>query len=122
MQGDASEEKPEIATERITRQPQVVETKLRVKDPRRVAAGKALGESNKRAREALKREIEVLAQRRGRKPLARKPCERRVLGSDESLHIRRRRGLGYPLWFFKTVISIVGIGITIFPNVQSRKV
>ena len=56
MQGDASEEKPEMATEqaeRITRQPQV-EAKLRVKDPRRVAAGKALGESNKRAREALK--------------------------------------------------------------------
>ena len=53
MQGDESEEKHETETERITRHPQV-EAKLRVKDPRRVAAGKALGESNKRAREAFK--------------------------------------------------------------------
>ena len=42
-------------TEQITREPSV---KTKVKDPKRVQAGKTLSEKNKRAREALKREEE----------------------------------------------------------------
>ena len=41
--------------EQITREPSV---KTKVKDPKRVQAGKTLSEKNKRAREALKREEE----------------------------------------------------------------
>ena len=44
-----------IQTEQITREPSV---KTKVKDPKRVQAGKTLSEKNKRAREALKREEE----------------------------------------------------------------
>ena len=58
-------EKSEMATEQITRQPQVVGAKLRIKDPKRVAAGKALGESNKMAREAFKARDGSLASRPG---------------------------------------------------------
>ena len=42
-------------TEQITREPS---TKTKIKDPKRVKAGKTLSEKNKRAREALKREEE----------------------------------------------------------------
>ena len=48
-----SEETSQV--EQITREPSV---KTKVKDPKRVQAGKTLSEKNKRAREALKREEE----------------------------------------------------------------
>ena len=48
-----SEETTQV--EQITREPSV---KTKVKDPKRVQAGKTLSEKNKRAREALKREEE----------------------------------------------------------------
>ena len=47
MSGETSQ------VEQITREPSV---KTKVKDPKRVQAGKTLSEKNKRAREALKRE------------------------------------------------------------------
>ena len=53
----------EVQTEQITREPSV---KTKVKDPKRVQAGKTLSEKNKRAREALKREEEREKEERGK--------------------------------------------------------
>ena len=121
MQVDESEEKHETETERITRQPQV-EAKLRIKDPRRVAAGKALGESNKRAREALKRETEALREA-SRKDGGGSHAMARV-GSDESptrLPHSEAQGAWIPSLDLPTIISIVGIGITVFQMYRAAK-
>ena len=85
-----------------------------------MAAGKALGESNKRAREALKREIgsragQSLAQRME----AWKPSrwrKRLVKASAEA-----QQGAWIPSLDLPTVISIVGIGITIFQMYRAAK-
>ena len=69
-------------------------TKEKGKDPKKVAAGRKLAESNKKAREALKREVDH--------------------ESRGSAEVDPKSESWIPNIDFQTVLSIVGIAITLF--------
>lgn len=71
-----------------------IEIKNKEKDPKKVAAGKKLAEYNKKAKDALKREQERESQR-------------------ESQSEKKESQSWLPELSFTTVISIVGIGLTL---------
>ena len=79
--------------EQITKTP-VQESKVKEKDPKKVAAGKKLAEYNKRAKEALKEKMKREAE-----------PEKRETGESKPW---------IPEISFTTVISIVGIVLTAF--------
>ena len=85
-------------SEQITKTP-VQESVKKEKDPKKVAAGKKLAEYNRRAKEALKREMK-------REEEKAKEEEDKETGESCS-----RRGW-IPEISFTTAISIVGIGLT----------
>lgn len=78
--------------EQITKVP--TEIKNKEKDPKKVAAGKKLAEYNKRAKEALQRERERQSQR-------------------QSQSEKKESQSWLPELSFTTVISLVGIGLTL---------
>ena len=81
--------------EEITKTP-VQESVKKEKDPKKVAAGKKLVEYNRRAKEALKREMKREAEKA-------KEEEERETGESQGW---------FPELSFTTVISIVGISLT----------
>ena len=80
--------------EEITKTP-VKETKVKEKDPKKVAAGKKLAEYNRRAKEALKEKMKREAEK--------VPEEERETGESQGW---------IPEISFTTAISLVGIGLT----------
>ena len=103
-----SEHNFERGSEQITKTP-VQESVKREKDPKKVAAGKKLAEHNRRAKEALKREM---------KREAEKAQEERETGESQSLALA---GGWFPELSFTTVISVVGIGLTVINMFMSYK-
>ena len=91
--------------EEITKTP-VNETKVKEKDPKKVAAGKKLAEYNKRAKEALKEKMKREAEKI--------PEEDREQGSHS-------RESWIPEISFTTAISLVGIGLTAINMFMSYK-
>jgi len=89
-----SDENQEV--EQITKQPQL--TKSKEKDPKKVAAGKKLAEYNRRAKEALAREIKREAETSPEEPTDGGTSESRAWIPELS---------------FTTVLSLVGIGFTV---------
>ena len=90
--------------EQITRDPPkegVVSYKKREKDPKKVAAGKKLAEYNKKAKEALAREI-------------KREKEQAEIKNEESETKSENGKAWLPELSFTTVLSIVGIGFTAF--------
>ena len=80
--------------------PENKDSKKRKKDPKKVAAGKKLAEYNKKAKEALAREIK------------REETLRATEKNDESNHREAKSWL--PELSFTTVLSVVGLGFTAF--------
>ena len=80
-------------SEQITKTP-IQENAKKEKDPKKVAAGKKLAEHNRRAKEALKREMQREAE---------KAQEEEETGKTEPW---------FPEMSFTTVVSLVGIGLT----------
>ena len=78
--------------EEITKTP-IQESVKKEKDPKKVAAGKKLAEHNRRAKEALKREMQREAEEE----------EERETGESQAW---------FPELSFTTVVSLVGIGLT----------
>ena len=111
MQGDTSVERSELATEIITSQSQAAGVQKGNKNPKRVAAGKALVASNKRARDALKREIEAT---RGGNANRGPHATRGVNNDDRRGSLAAVGGAWIPSLDLPTIISIVGIGLAIF--------
>ena len=93
----------EEVVEQITRDPpkeEVGSLKNKVKDPKKVAAGKKLAEYNKKAKEALAREIER---------------EKEQVVQNENIEKTNNESKAWlPELSFTTVLSIVGIGFTAF--------
>ena len=89
--------------ERITRDPPKEEktTGKKVKDPKKVSAGKKLAEYNKKAKEALAREME-----REKEQERNKNEEENTQSSESKPWL--------PELSFTTVLSIIGIGFTAF--------
>ena len=88
--------------EQITKTP-LQESVKKEKDPKKVAAGKKLAEHNRRAKEALKREMKREAEK------AQEEEEKdKETGKTEPCS---RRGW-FPELSFTTVVSLVGIGLT----------
>ena len=89
--------------EQITADPEPgnKDTKKREKDPKKVAAGKKLAEYNKKAKEALAREM-----KREEEPA---PAGR---GANENTYSEAKSWL--PELSFATVLSVVGLGFTAF--------
>ena len=98
--GDRSEA-PTRYAEQITADPVVKdkEPKKRAKDPKKVAAGKKLAEYNKKAKEALAREM-------------KREKEQEEIKNENTESGSNRAWL--PELSFTTVLSIVGIGFTAF--------
>ena len=94
-------EQSEVEVEQITADPapENKDTKKREKDPKKVAAGKKLAEYNKKAKEALAREMK-----------RRRIQNRR--NQNEKTNNEYKSWL--PELSFTTVLSIVGLGFTAF--------
>ena len=97
----------EVVVEQITKDPipEKKDSRQREKNPKKVAAGKKLAEYNKRAKEALAREMkreEALANSRQ----AENSPEETIKSESESQ-------AWIPDLSFATVLSIVGIGFTV---------
>ena len=101
-----SQEKLSDDIEQITKTP-IQESKVKEKDPKKVAAGKKLAEYNRRAKEALKEKMKREAEKI--------PEEE----TGESQACSRRGWI--PEMSFTTVISIVGIGLTAINMFMSYK-
>ena len=86
--------------EQITKTP-IQENVKKEKDPKKVAAGKKLAEHNRRAKEALKREMKREAEKAQEE-------EDRETGESQACS---RRGW-FPEMSFTTAVSLVGIGLT----------
>ena len=84
--------------EQITKTP-VQEIVKKEKDPKKVAAGKKLAEHNRRAKEALKREM-------------KREEEEREMKREANDEEERETQAWFPEMSFTTVVSIVGIGLT----------
>ena len=92
--------------EQITKEPNASTEKTpKVKDPKKVAAGKKLAESNKKAREAYAREMKREAEARESRGETSESTDITQEGSSESW---------IPEMSFSTVISLVGLGFTAF--------
>ena len=82
--------------------PENKDTKKREKDPKKVAAGKKLAEYNKKAKEALAREMKREAQNE----------------NTEREYNQEKTNNEYKSWLpelsFTTVLSVVGLGFTAF--------
>ena len=82
--------------------PENKDTKKKEKDPKKVAAGKKLAEYNKKAKEALAREMKREEQ----------------MKIEESEYNKEKTNNEYKSWLpelsFTTVLSIVGLGFTAF--------
>ena len=91
-------EQSEVEVEQITADPapENKDTKKREKDPKKVAAGKKLAEYNKKAKEALAREM-----------------KREEAEQNENTY-RRESKSWLPELSFTTVLSVVGLGFTAF--------
>ena len=102
---DRGEAPPRFA-EQITADPKP-DTKKREKDPKKVAAGKKLAEYNKKAKEALAREMkreQKIKQEEEQDPTSR--------GSNENTYSEAKSWL--PELSFTTVLSVIGLGFTAF--------
>ena len=88
-------------SEQITKTPLQESVKTKEKDPKKVAAGKKLAEYNRRAKEALKREMKREAEKIPE-------VEEEKTGESQGCS---RRGW-FPEISFTTAISLVGIGLT----------
>ena len=87
--------------EQITREPskeEVSSSKKREKDPKKVAAGKKLAEYNKKAKEALAREMK------------REKEQAAIKNEEETVESKS----WLPELSFTTVLSVVGLGFTAF--------
>lgn len=93
-----SEEESAVAVEQITKEPISENKSVKVKDPKKVAAGKRLAEHNKRAKEALKEKMARDAEN----------LEERESASGESQSWIPQQ------MSFTTVLSVVGLGLTAF--------
>ena len=97
-------EQSEVEVEQITADPapENKDTKKREKDPKKVAAGKKLAEYNKKAKEALAREMKREAQNE----------------NTEREYNQEKKNNEYKSWLpelsFTTVLSVVGLGFTAF--------
>ena len=101
---DRGEAPPRFA-EQITAdpKPENKDTKKREKDPKKVAAGKKLAEYNKKAKEALAREMK------------REEETLRTAEQNENIEKTNNESKAWlPELSFTTVLSIVGIGFTAF--------
>ena len=88
--------------EQITREPikeEVISSKNKTKDPKKVAAGKKLAEYNKKAKEALAREMKR---------------EQKINREENTESEYNQEKPWLPELSFTTVLSIVGIGFTAF--------
>ena len=81
-------------------------SKKRVKDPKKVAAGKKLAEYNKKAKEALAREMK-------REETLRAAEQKNKMEENENRESESNKAW-LPELSFTTVLSIVGIGFTAF--------
>lgn len=90
-----SDENQEV--EQITKNPQP--TKSKVKDPKKVAAGKKLAEYNRKAKEALAREM-------------KREAETSPEETTQAETPHRKAEAWIPELSFTTVLSLVGIGFT----------
>ena len=97
--------------ERITAdpKPENKDTKKREKDPKKVAAGKKLAEYNKKAKDALAREMKREEQ------IKREEETLRAAEQNENIEKTNNESKAWlPELSFTTVLSIVGIGFTAF--------
>ena len=100
----------EEVVEQITRDPpkeEVSSSKKREKDPKKVAAGKKLAEYNKKAKEALAREMK-------REETLRAAEQKIKREEDQNENTESESKAWIPELSFTTVLSIVGIGFTAF--------
>ena len=93
--------------EQITKTP-ITESKVKEKDPKKVAAGKKLAEYNRKSKEALKEKMKREAEKE----------EERETGERQS---KALEGGWIPEISFTTAISLVGIGLTAINMFMSYK-
>ena len=98
------------AVDQITREPpkEVNSSKNKEKDPKKVAAGKKLAEYNKKAKEALAREM-----KREETLRAAEQNENTYSESNQAKPSREAKSW-IPELSFTTVLSVVGLGFTAF--------
>ena len=94
-------EQSEVEVEQITADPapENKDTKKREKDPKKVAAGKKLAEYNKKAKEALAREMKR---------------EETLRAAEQNENTDSESKSWLPELSFTTVLSVVGLGFTAF--------
>ena len=92
----------EEAVEQITKTPILENKSAKLKDPKKVAAGKRLAEHNKRAKEALKEKMDRDAEKATKDSL-----------SEETTSASTSQSL-IPNLSLTTVLSVVGLGLTAF--------
>ena len=93
---------------------EVSSSKNKVKDPKKVAAGKKLAEYNKKAKEALVRETLRAAEQMKREETLRAAEQKIKREEYQNENTESESKAWLPELSFTTVLSIVGIGFTAF--------